>query len=76
MEPSPAPHESPAKDVEKPIEPGSLSRFKRLTRHLFGVDRAEFQEAPKRTRPSAVQTWSVTLYRGRWSWKRRYSRRR
>lgn len=27
----------------------------------------------KRTRPSA-QTWLVTLYRGKWVWKRRLSR--
>lgn len=48
MQPSPAPHESPAKDVEKPVEPGSLSRFKRATMHLFGVDRAKFSEAVKK----------------------------
>ena len=47
MEPSPQPHESPAKGAAKDetVEPGSLSRFKRAARHLFGVDRTEFQKA-------------------------------
>jgi hypothetical protein len=50
MEPSPAPHESPGKVAAKdePVAPGSLSRFKRLTRHLFGVDREAFQDALKK----------------------------
>lgn len=45
MQPSPAPHESPAKvaDSEK-VEPGSLSRFKLLTRKLFAVDRKAFEQ--------------------------------
>jgi len=45
---SPAPHEDPAKDVEKPVEPGSLSRFNRAAKHLFGVDREAFTDAMKR----------------------------
>ena len=46
MEPSPQQHESPAKvAANEPVEPGSLSRFKRLARKLFAVDRGEFQEA-------------------------------
>ena len=46
MEPSPAPHESPAKVAAKEkVEPGSLSRFKKLATRLFGVERTEFQEA-------------------------------
>jgi hypothetical protein len=45
MEPSQAPHESPAKDADPKVEPGSLSRFKRLTAALFGIDRDAFQDA-------------------------------
>jgi hypothetical protein len=45
MEPSPAPHESPAKAADKKTEPGSLSRFKALAAKLFDVDRTAFQEA-------------------------------
>lgn len=48
MEPSPAPHESPAKAADKEVEPGSLSRFRRLAKHLFSVDRNEFQDALKK----------------------------
>jgi hypothetical protein len=44
MEPSPAPHESPAKDGDNVVEPGSLSRFRRLARGLFGVNQKEFRE--------------------------------
>lgn len=46
MEPSPQqPHESPAKAAAKErVPPGSLSRFKKLARKLFAVDRDEFQE--------------------------------
>jgi hypothetical protein len=43
MVPSPAPHESPAKAADKEVEPGSLSRFRRLAKHLFNVDQKEFQ---------------------------------
>lgn len=46
MEPSPAPHESPAKGAaNESVEPGSLAKFKRLARKLFAVDREEFQKA-------------------------------
>jgi hypothetical protein len=45
MEPSPAPHESPAKGADKETEPGSLARFRSLASRLFGVDRTEFQKA-------------------------------
>lgn len=48
MEPSPAPHESPAKGAGSEIAPGSLSRFRDLARRLFAVDRKEFQEALKK----------------------------
>jgi len=48
MEPSPAPHESPAKGAEKEVPLGSMSRFKRLAKGLFGVDRTEFQETLKK----------------------------
>jgi len=48
MLPSQAPHEGPAKDVEKPVEPGSLSRSFQLAKHLFGVDRDKFSEALKK----------------------------
>lgn len=44
MEPSPAPHEGPAKAAER-VDPGSLSRFKALTARLFGVDPARFKQA-------------------------------
>jgi hypothetical protein len=44
MEPSPAPHEGPAKAAES-VEPGSLSRFKTLARRLLAVDPSVFQEA-------------------------------
>ncbi len=42
---SPAPHEGTAKDADNAVEPGSLSRFGRLTKRLFGVDRKRFQDA-------------------------------
>jgi hypothetical protein len=46
MEPSPASPESPAKGAaNEKVEPGSLSRFKRLAAKLFAVDREEFQKA-------------------------------
>ena len=45
MEPSPAPHEQPAKAVDQKVPPGSLSRFKALARRLFAVDQGEFREA-------------------------------
>ncbi len=47
MEPSPQQqHESPAKGAaNEPVPPGSLSRFKKLARKLFAVDRDEFQKA-------------------------------
>jgi hypothetical protein len=49
MEPSPAPHESPAKGAAKePVEPGSLSRFKALAKRLFATDREAFQDALKK----------------------------
>jgi len=49
MEPSPAPHESPAKDAaSEPRQESTLLRFKRLTTRLFGVDRDEFQDALKK----------------------------
>jgi len=44
MEPSPAPHEGPAKAAAKEIEPGSLSRFKALAGRLFAVDPTRFRE--------------------------------
>jgi hypothetical protein len=48
MEPSPAPHESPAKGAESDQPETTLLRFKRLTTRLFGVNRDEFQEALKK----------------------------
>jgi len=48
MEPSPAPHEGPAKAAESEPKESTLLRFKRLTTRLFGVNRDEFQEALKR----------------------------
>ncbi len=45
MEPSPAPHEGPAKAAESEATPGSLSRFKALTERLFAVDPTRFREA-------------------------------
>lgn len=45
MEPSPAPHESPAKAAEKDVGPGSLQRFRNLASRLFGVDQKAFAEA-------------------------------
>ena len=46
MEPTPAPHEGPAKAADKdPVKPGSLLRFKDLARRLFAVDPKAFQEA-------------------------------
>lgn len=48
MEPSPAPHESPGKSVDQEVRAGSVSRFKKLAKHLFGVDRDEFRKALER----------------------------
>jgi hypothetical protein len=45
MEPSPAPHESPAKVADKETGPGSLARFRSLASRLFGVDQKAFQKA-------------------------------
>ena len=45
MSPSPAPTERPDKAAESVVEPGSLSRFKRLASRLFGVDRDAFAGA-------------------------------
>lgn len=45
MEPSPAPHEGPAKTAAKEVEPGSLSRFKTLAARLFAVEPTRFREA-------------------------------
>jgi hypothetical protein len=47
MEQSPAPPESPAKDVDKDVGPGSLTRFKRLAAGLFGLDRERFRASLK-----------------------------
>jgi hypothetical protein len=47
MEPSPAPHESPAKAAD-PVEPGSLKRFQRLASRLFGVDAKAFGDVRKK----------------------------
>jgi hypothetical protein len=44
MEPSPAPHEGPAKAADR-VDPGSLSRFKALAARLFAVDPARFKAA-------------------------------
>jgi hypothetical protein len=46
MEPLPAQHDSPAKAAAgEPVEPGSLSRFKRLAARLFSVNRDDFRKA-------------------------------
>jgi hypothetical protein len=45
MEPSPAPHENPAKAADKEAAPGSMSRFKALAARLFAVDAGAFKEA-------------------------------
>ena len=46
MEPSPAPHESPAKGAaNEPVKAGSIGRFKQLAKRLFAVDREEFLKA-------------------------------
>lgn len=45
MESSPAPHEGPAKAAESEVNPGSLSRFKKVAERLFAVDPRAFQEA-------------------------------
>jgi hypothetical protein len=45
MEPSPAPHENPAKAADEKAPPGSLSRCKRLAARLFAVDQGEFRKA-------------------------------
>lgn len=45
MEPSPAPHESPAKGADKEASPGSLSRFRALAASLFTVEPKQFREA-------------------------------
>lgn len=45
MSPSQAPPESPDKAEESPVEPGALSRFKRLASHLFGLDQGAYREA-------------------------------
>lgn len=44
MLPSPAPHEGPAKDADNAVEPGSLSRFKALTKRLLAVDADEVRK--------------------------------
>jgi len=45
MQPSPAPHEGPAKVAESEVSPGSLSRFKTLAARLFAVDPERFKKA-------------------------------
>lgn len=45
MEPSPAPHESPAKAADNEVSPGSLSRFKALAGRLFALDPRVFHDA-------------------------------
>jgi hypothetical protein len=46
MEPSPAPHESPAKDVgNEKVRRGSIARFKALSARLFAISRKDFVEA-------------------------------
>jgi hypothetical protein len=46
VEPLPQPPpESPAKDVESEVPPGSLKRFRSLASRLFGVDRERFRDA-------------------------------
>jgi hypothetical protein len=49
MQPSQPPTESPDKgEAIGPKRESTLLRFKRLTTHLFGVDRTEFQDALKK----------------------------
>lgn len=45
MEPSPAQHESPAKDADKEVSSGSLSRFTTLAAKLFKVDPRALRDA-------------------------------
>lgn len=45
MEPSPAPHEGPAKAAEFEVSRGSLSRFKTLAKRLFAAEPGRFREA-------------------------------
>lgn len=45
MAPSQPPPESPVKDVDQEVDPGSLGRFRNLASKLFGVDRARFRDA-------------------------------
>lgn len=45
MEPSPAPHEGPAKAEDNEPTASEASRFKALTRRLFAVDQKAFREA-------------------------------
>ena len=42
---SPPPPESPVKDVDRDVGPGSLSRFKNLASRLFGIDPERFRGA-------------------------------
>lgn len=46
MEPSPQQHENPAKvAANETVSAGSMAKFKSLAKHLFGLDRTEFQKA-------------------------------
>lgn len=47
MAPSQLPPESPVKDVDREVAPGSIGRFRSLASKLFGVDRDRFRDAVK-----------------------------
>lgn len=45
---SPAPHEGPDKGEESTPDPAKIERFTELTRRLFAIDRADFEEEVER----------------------------
>jgi len=48
MEPSPAPHEGPAKAEDDRQKPEAMGRFRALARHLFAVDLGAYREASRK----------------------------
>ena len=49
MAPNSPPQDGPAKDPDSAPRPGgTLLRFKKLTNHLFGLDKKEDEAAPGR----------------------------
>jgi len=45
MSDSQPPIEGPVKDVDQPVKPGSIPRFRKLAARLFGLDKERFAKA-------------------------------